>query len=91
MYGPYWEDPIAHADEVMHLFESPLPCHRVSAPDQPDIGEVKFVEPIHGGLELLELLAEPQLHGVLVERLSPMQRHLLTHLALAGMLDSEPA
>jgi flavin-dependent dehydrogenase len=89
-FGPYWDDPVAHSGEVMHLFEFLLPCHRVSAPDDPEIGEVKFVEPIHGGLELLARLAEPQLHAELVEQLSPLQRHLLTHLALAGMLESEP-
>jgi flavin-dependent dehydrogenase len=86
-YGPYWNDPVAHADEVMHMFEAPLPCHRLSLPSDPEAGEVKFVDAIHGGLELLARLAEPQIHGELVERLAPLQRHLLTHLALAGMLE----
>jgi hypothetical protein len=86
-FGPYWDDPFAHADAVMHMFAMPLPCHRVSDPSNPELGEVKFVEMIHQGTALLELLATPRNHGELVEELSPPQRNLLTNLALAGMLE----
>lgn len=90
-YGPYWDDPSSHGDEVEHLFDRAIPCHCFYFEDDSSTGRVKFVDAMHGGLALRDALRIPQPYGALKASLGAGARHLLLHLALAGMLDIQSA
>lgn len=91
LHGPWWDDPHAHAAEVLPLCGDPTPCHRLYF-ENGEQHEVKFVEAEHKGLELVDILRNGrQTYVKLTENLSPPQRHLLLHMALAGMLDATSA
>lgn len=88
-HGAYWDDPGAHAHEVLPLCGEPRSCHRFYFTDRPDSTRVKFVESEHHGLELFELLrGEGQAYGQLRDRLPEPQRHLLMLGVLSDMIET---
>lgn len=95
MHGPYWDDPFNRANEVLPLCGEPAACHRLyfqNGKNGEREQEVKFVENRHRGLELVETLKKgDQTYGNLSQKLAPPQKHLLLHIALAGMLESAGA
>lgn len=92
MHGPYWDDPFGRQKEVMPLIGEPTACHRLYFNDGSSDQEVKFVEAQHKGLDLVnELKSGQQTYGNLVEKISPVQKHLLLHMALTGMVETSAA
>jgi flavin-dependent dehydrogenase len=88
-HGRFWDDPRARAGEVRRIFPGPTPCHRFSFADGENESRVRFLEPEHKGAELHARLSRGgQAYGALKESLSPAQRHLLLHLAVSEMLET---
>jgi 2-polyprenyl-6-methoxyphenol hydroxylase-like FAD-dependent oxidoreductase len=88
VHGPYWDDPDAHAHEVLPLCAEPRACHRFFFADGSSDTKVKFVEAEHHGLELFELLGAGELcYGELQQRLSEPQRHLLLLTVMSDMVE----
>jgi flavin-dependent dehydrogenase len=87
-HGPYWDDPQAHAHEVLPLCGQPRRCHRYYFTDGESDVTVKFVDSEHGGLELLDLLrGGGHTYGELKARLTDQQQHLLLLAVLSDMIE----
>jgi hypothetical protein len=80
---------MGRAGEVRPLFDAPIPCSRVVFTDGSSDAQVKFVDAIHGGREVVGLLREARPYGELRDTLPPMQRHVLMHMVLADMLEAQ--
>jgi flavin-dependent dehydrogenase len=88
LHGPYWDDPEAHAKEVLPLCGDPRRCHRLYFTDGESDTKVKFIESEHKGMELFELLRSGDYtYGQLKEKLSDPQKHLLSLTVLSDMLE----
>jgi flavin-dependent dehydrogenase len=88
VHGPYWDDPVRHASEVLPLYPGPQECHRFYFTDDENRANVKFTGAEHKGLELADCLRNGQhTYGQLKERLAPPQQHLLLLTVLSDMID----
>ena len=88
LHGPYWDDPLKHARDVLPLFPGPRECHRFHFTDDASNIKVKFIDAEHKGLDLAERLRSGQhTYAQLKEQLAPTQKHLLLLTVLSDMVE----
>lgn len=91
LHGPYWDDPLKHANDVLPLFPGPRECHRFHFTDDASNIKVKFIDAEHKGLDLAERLRSGQhTYAQLKEQLEPPQKHLLLLTVLSDMVEPVP-